>query len=148
MTLQAYALGMVPVEGIFYRFRGTLSFDPRDAQGCAVDLVAETASLTFADATVQASVLSPELLDAGAFPTLRYRGTCAGPAVRGELTLHGATHPLTLALKADGARIVASGTLDRTAWRITGRSFTVGRSVDIEVTAPLPAQYRGRFMPP
>ncbi len=137
-------MGMVPLEGTFYRFRGAIAFDPRDTGRCTADLTAETASLAFGSDTVQEEVLSATFLDAAAFPILAYRGACAGGAIRGALTLHGETHPLTLALKTDGGRLVASGTLDRTLWGITGRRFTVSSSVDIEVSAPLPARAPGR----
>lgn len=146
LTLRAYALGMMPMDGAFARFRGRIDFDPATPGRCRVDLVAESASLSFAEPGVREEVLSPSFLDAAAFPTLIYRGTCAVGGLQGDLALHGETHPLTLALRGDGGRLVATGTLDRTDWGINGRPLMVGASVRIQVSVMLSEAARA-FLP-
>lgn len=143
VMLRAYALGLMPIDGSFARFQGRIDFDPAQPSRCKVELVAETASLQFTDASMRAEVLSPSFLDAAAYPTLAYRGECAPRALQGQLTLHGQTHPFTLALTGDAAHLVATGTIDRTAWGITGRRFTVGASVRIQMSVSLPEATRG-----
>ncbi len=143
VTLRAYALGLMSIDGSFTRFRGRIDYDPAQPSRCTVELTADTASLQFSDASMREEVLSPSFLDAAAYPTLAYRGECAPRALQGQLTLHGQTHPFTLALTGDAAHLVATGTIDRTAWGITGRSFTVGASVRIQMSVSLPEATRG-----
>ncbi len=143
VTLRAYALGLMPIDGSFTQFRGRIDYDAAQQSRCKVELVADTASLQFSDASMRAEVLSPSFLDAAAYPTLAYRGECTARALQGQLTLHGQTHPFTLALTGDAAHLVATGTIDRTAWGITGRSFTVGSSVRIQMSVSLPEVARG-----
>ncbi len=142
VTLRAYALGVVPVDGAFSRFHGALDYDPAQPDRCGVELVIEAASLSFSDPATRDEVLSPAFLDAAAFPTLVFRGVCAPRALRGQLMLRGQTHPFELALTGDAGHLVATGTLDRTEWGMTQRGFTVGSSVRIQVTVSLPNEGR------
>jgi polyisoprenoid-binding protein YceI len=138
VTLRAYALGMMPVDGDFTRFRGAVSFDGNDPDRCTVELTIEAASLFMPQQSIRDDVVSPTFLDAAAFPTLVYRGDCAAGAVRGTLTMHGQTHPLELELERNRTGLVATGVIHRFEWGMTERPIMVGSTVRIRVSAPWP----------
>lgn len=146
--LRAYALGMLPIEGDFTRFRGTLRVEPATGAGelerCTVELTIEAASLFIADPQMRADVLSPTFLDAAAFPTLAYRGACASGGFRGLLTMHGQTHALELTIERDGTELVATGLVRRADWGMAERPFMVGPTVRIRVTTPWPPGWSAR----
>lgn len=139
VALRAYALGMMPVDGNFTRFRGAASFDAKDADRCTVELTVEAASLFMPQPSIRDDVVSPSFLDAAAFPTLVYRGSCAAGVVRGMLTMHGQTHPLELSLERNRIGLVATGVIHRFDWGMTERPIMVGSTVRIRVSAPWPA---------
>ncbi|MBO0712167.1 MAG: YceI family protein [Acetobacteraceae bacterium] len=130
--LRAYAIGLMPIDGAFSRFRGAITLG---GQGrCSVDLTVEVASLVGPRASVRDDIVSPEFLDAPTYPMLQYRGTCGDGLVQGELTLRGQTHPLRLTLKQEQQRLVATGDIRRAEWGMTARPFAVGSSVRIRVS--------------
>jgi len=139
VALRAYALGMMPVDGNFTRFHGTLRFDADAVDRCEVELTIEAASLFMSQQSIRDDVVSPSFLDAAAFPTLVYHGNCAAGAVRGMLTMHGQTHPLELELERSRTGLVATGMIHRFDWGMTERPIMVGSTVRIRVTAPWPA---------
>ena len=123
-------------------FRGTATFDPQRLGQSAVDLTFDAAALRVTGQgeppkdvpQVEATMVGPTCLDAGRFPTIRFVSksvTAAGPvgpdggdlALRGELTLHGVTRPLTLRVHLDvsGQTLAATGatTLKQTDFGIT-----------------------------
>lgn len=134
--LRAYAGGLMPIDGVFGRFQGAVTFDPRGQGSCAVDLTVEVASLAGPRASVRDDMVSAEFLDATTYPYLQYHGTCGGGMVRGELTLHGQTRPLQLTLATEQQRLVATGDIRRADWGMTARPFAVGSSVRIRVSTP------------
>ncbi len=134
---RAYAFGLVPIDGRFARFSGQLTFDPATPSQCRVEVRVEVASLEIGDAAMQADVLSPSLLDAAAFPTLAYSGACRGEVIDGTLTMHGATHPLSLSIKTTDGRYSAEAPMHRRDWGITGRPLLAGPTVRIRVSAPI-----------
>lgn len=138
VTLRAYALGMMPVDGNFTRFRGAVSLDGDHPDRCAVELTIDAASLFMSQQSIRDEVVSPTFLDAAAFPTLVYRGGCATGAVRGMLTMHGQTHPLELDLERNRTGLVATGVIHRFDWGMTERPIMVGATVRIRVSAPWP----------
>ncbi len=149
-------------------FRGTATFDPeRPAQSsqASVDLTFDAGTLRVtgqgeppADVPqVQAAMVGATCLDAGRFPTIRFVSTsvaaagAAGPnggdlALRGELTLHGITRPLTLRvhLEVSGQTLEATGTttLKQTDFGITPISKAGVVKVKDELT--LSWRIRGR----
>jgi polyisoprenoid-binding protein YceI len=137
--LRAYALGMMPVDGNFMHFHGALRFDADDMDRCQVELTIEATSLFMAQQSIRDEVVSPSFLDAAAFPTLVYLGSCATGTVRGMLTMHGQTHPLELSLERNRTGLVATGVIHRFEWGMTERPIMVGSTVRIRVSAPWPA---------
>jgi polyisoprenoid-binding protein YceI len=142
ITLRAYALGMMPIDGSVTRFQGRIDYDPAQPLRCKVEFRAESGSLAFDDASMRQEVLSPSFLDAAAFPSLDFVGACVPQAMQGQLAMHGQTHPITLKLAGEGDRLVATGTINRTAWGVTGRSFTVGPTIRIRMSVALPPATR------
>ena len=123
-------------------FRGTATFDPERLAESSVDLTFDAGALRVtgqgeppADVPqVQAAMVGATCLDAGRFPTIRFVSTsvaavgAAGPnggdlVLRGTLTLHGVTRPLTLRVHLDvtGQTLEATGatTLRQTDFGIT-----------------------------
>ena len=137
VSFRAYAMGIVPLDGAFGRFGGTLAVTGTAPPTCDIDVRVEVASLAMEDAGRTADVLSPDLLDAARYPLLAYRGACAGDQVVGTLTMHGQTHPLTLRLQHDGNSYTASGPVRRADWGIVGRPMTAGATVRIRFTTHL-----------
>ena len=133
---RAYAFGMVPIDGTFTRFQGQLGLDAGLPGACLVDVSIDTASLFIADRETRDDVISPAFLDAGAYPAMIYRGRCAEGGVRGELTLHGQTHPLLLNLAREDDRLIATGIIRRAEWGITARPILAGPTVRIRVSIP------------
>jgi polyisoprenoid-binding protein YceI len=137
IAFRAYAFGVVPTDGMFSRFSGTLTVDP-DAPGtCRVDVNVEVASLQMSNRSVRGEVLSAGLLDAADFPTLVYSGSCDPGGIDGALTLHGATHPLHLAIVNSPPRYSAEAAIHRRDWGITGRPLLCGPTVRIRVSTTI-----------
>lgn len=123
-------------------FRGTATFDPERPAQSSVDLTFDAGALRVtgqgeppADVPqVQAAMVGATCLDAGRFPTIRFvsKAVAAVGAVgpkggdlelRGVLTLHGVTRPLTVRVHLDvnGQLLEATGatTLQQTDFGIT-----------------------------
>ena len=70
-------------------------------------------------------------------------GQCAGATLTGELTLHGITHPLLLALARAGGQMMATGNLQRRDYAITGLPGLVGQRIRIRLRTALPPAIAG-----
>ncbi len=146
-------------------FRGTATFDPERLAQSSVDLTFDAGALRVTGQgeppedvpQVQAAMVGATCLDAGRFPTIRFVSTsvtaagAAGPnggdlALRGQLTLHGVTRPLTIRVHLDvtGQTLEATGTttLQQTAFGITPISKAGVVKVKDELT--LSWRIRGR----
>lgn len=137
VAFRAYALGVVPFDGTFSRFSGVLTIDPAAPDVCRVDVHVDVTSLHMADQAMRDDVLSPELLDAAAFPMLTYSGACDAGGIDGALTLHGKTRPLHLAIVNHPPRYLAEAALRRRDWGITGRPLLAGPTVRIRVSTTI-----------
>jgi polyisoprenoid-binding protein YceI len=143
--------------------RGTATFDPVRPLQASVDLTFDAGALRVLGQgeppedvpQVQAAMVGPTCLDAGRFPTVRFVSRsvtgAAGPnggdlALRGELTLHGVTRPLTIRVHLDvsGQTLEATGStmLQQTAFGITPISKAGVVKVKDELT--LSWRIRGR----
>lgn len=148
----------------FTDFTATLDFDPANPQAMAVTATIRTSSVEthYPDPALDfnATVTGPELLDAAQFPEITFTSTAirlTGPDsadVTGDLTLHGVTKHVTLAVTYNGgwgsmpmdpagARIgfSATGTLLRSDFGIAygipapGTEMGVSDQVEIELEA-------------
>ena len=138
VTFRAYAMGIVPLDGAFQRFHGSVAVAAIAPLACDIDVQVEVASLAMEDAERTSDVLSADLLDAARYPLLAYRGRCVGDTVVGALTMHGQTHPLTLRLNHERDAYTASAPVRRADWGVVGRPMTAGATVRIRFSTRLP----------
>ena len=138
IELRAYALGLLPLDGQFELFQGTLAVDPADARMCRIALQIAVASLSMPDPATARDMLSPALLDAARFPSMTFLGTCNGNGVAGTLQMHGVTRPVTLAVSRHGDIYRAEASLHRADWGVSGRPLAAGPNVRIRFEIRLP----------
>lgn len=123
-------LGLATVKGRATKVSGTITGGAEPA----IEGVVEASSLTTFDETRDGHLQSPDFLDAGRFPTLRFHSTrveAKGDAlvVAGELTIRGVTRPVVLEGRFSGRGsdpfgnerigIELQGTIDRTAFGVS-----------------------------
>jgi len=83
-------------------------------------------------AEVQKTMLGPSVLDTAQYPEIKFRSTKATPSgqsswnVTGDLTLHGQTHPVAVAVKKDSGTYSGSTKLKQTEFAITPVSVAGG----------------------
>lgn len=83
-------------------------------------------------AKVQATMEGPEVLDCKRFPEIRFQSTAVEKAgadqwtVRGTLSLHGQSRPVSVAVKKQGGRYVGSATLKQRDFGMTPVSVAGG----------------------
>lgn len=138
VSVRAYGLGVLPLDGNFTRFDGVVAYDPNDRGVCRVTLRVDVASLEMSDAALRNEVVGPDFMDAAQFPTLHFAGTCRPSSLGGVLAMHGVTRPLSLALAWDGDTVTAEGRVRRADWGMTARRFFGGSTVRITVRMTLP----------
>ena len=89
------------VKGEFGSLNGTIEFDPANPSATKVDCTIDVNSLYTRDAARDGHIKTPDILHAEAHPTVTFKSTSAsaagsGYAVKGNLTLRGATKEVTL----------------------------------------------------
>lgn len=102
-------LGVSKVRGAFTRFEVDVVVGDT-AETTSVTATIDVASLDTGNADRDAHVLSPDLLDVAARPTLGFRSTALRPAgdrwlVDGDLTLGDVTTPVTLTVELGGVEL-------------------------------------------
>lgn len=140
VAIRAYGMGLLPFDGTFAQFHGSLTYDPEDHSTCRVELTVQVASLAMSNTSVRENMVGPDFMDATHFPTLTYSGACQPSGLNGMLALRGVTRPFQLSLDWSPARVVAEGHLIRADWGMTAMPFVAGRTVRIQVSVPLAPQ--------
>lgn len=138
LRFRAYGLGMLPIDGGFTRFAGTLKLDSADPEFCAIDLRADAASLRMPSDSMTADALGPDLLDVARFPDFRVTGECQGGKLRATMLLHGVSRPLTLDVSAGTTTWTASGLMRRADWGMDARPLLAGPEVRVSLVAGIP----------
>ena len=138
ISYTVFALDLVPVTATFDRFHGAITEDPSRPGSCTIQVTIDVTSLHMDDPTRLHHALASDMLDAADFPTMRYEGACAPKSLVGNLTLHGVTHPLTLAMQRNGPQVNCAGTLVRRDYGILGMSGLVAADVRIRLNVHLP----------
>lgn len=102
--------------GHFGQFTTSVSFDPADLTGAKLDVVIPLASATTANADRDSTLQGADFFATSKFPQARYTATKfralgdGSYAADGELTLRGASHPVTLTFTfTDGAPALLEG---------------------------------------
>jgi len=144
LAFRAYGLGVVPIDGAFTRFAGTLQLDPGDPAMCAVDITAEAASLQMPEASMTRDALGDDLLDATRHPSFAYRGVCRSGRLHGMLLLHGVTRPLTMEVSIVNGRWAATGRMQRADWGMGAHPMLAGPEVRLQIVAAIPPGFPNR----
>jgi polyisoprenoid-binding protein YceI len=98
------------VKGRFTSFEGKISLAEKP-QDSSVEVTIDATSIDTHDSGRDGHLRSPDFLDVEKFPTLSFRSTALVPTgeglfdLEGELTLHGVTKPITIAVEQEGVVI-------------------------------------------
>lgn len=133
--------GLVTVRGSFRVTGGTVVVGDEPAVRVALD----PASFASGNKRRDRDVTGPRFLDAAAYPAMAYESTGVGVdgggwAVRGLLTVHGVTAPVTLRLvegrpTPGGCAFTATARVDRTAFGVDRVVGFIGRHLDVTIEA-------------
>jgi polyisoprenoid-binding protein YceI len=124
------------VKGQFQKVKGTVDLDEKDPSKSTVEVSIETASIDTREAKRDGHLKSPDFFDATKFPALTFKSTKIEKAgkgkfkITGDLTMHGITKPVVLAVEGPSAPmkdpfgrtvrgVMATGRLDRKDWEMT-----------------------------
>ena len=137
--------------GDFTGAQGSLTLDPAAPARDRLELTIPTGSVVTTNAKLDAELKAPDWFDAARYPTIRFVSTrvartAPGRAdVTGDLTFHGATHPVTLHVRFNGAGtnpldkhytagFDAEATLSRSAFGVTKYVPLVGDEVHLQLS--------------
>jgi polyisoprenoid-binding protein YceI len=107
------------VHGSIRGVSGVIQFDPADLSKSGVEATIDVSKVDTGVAQRDTHLKSPDFFDVAKFPTMTFKSTsiaktAGGFAVTGNLTLHGVTKPVVLALEAPGkAEPDAKGAIHR-----------------------------------
>ena len=92
------------VRGEFQKLEGTVSYDPANVEATSVDVKIDVASINTREERRDAHLKSADFFDAETYPHLtfvsrRARKSADGLALTGDLTIHGTTREVTLAVE-------------------------------------------------
>jgi len=133
-TVRVFKAGMFSAFGHEHEVRAPLSEGTvQEGEAARVELRVEARQLKVLDpgrpeqerAEVQQTMLSPKVLDSERFPEIRFRSTTVETKgaddwqVRGELMLHGQTHPLVMEVTRKEGRYRGTVALKQTDFGIT-----------------------------
>jgi polyisoprenoid-binding protein YceI len=138
-----FALGFIPIHAVFQKFSGGVDVAPGTRPGCHVNVTIAVASLLMDDPDRQRQALGPAMLNASAFPTMHFTGSCVPAGLEGALTLHGVTHSITLSLHQIADQLVCTGSINRGDYGVNGLPGLVGSRVLLRLTMRTPAGLRG-----
>ena len=90
------------VPGKFKTYEGTITLDPKDLTKTVVEVTIDTASIDTGNGDRDSHLQSSDFFDAAKFPKITFKSTSVSPqgatkaTLKGELTMHGVTKPVTL----------------------------------------------------
>ena len=92
------------VKGAFSGVKGTVLYDPDAPETGTVEAEVDASTINTLDPNRDTHLKTPEFLDTAQFPTITFKSTRIersgdGLKIDGELTLHGVTKPVTLAVE-------------------------------------------------
>jgi polyisoprenoid-binding protein YceI len=145
-------LGFTTWYGEFSNVSGNLNLDPKVPAKSTLEIHIPVASLSTSNTTVDGELKGDKWFDAAQFPEIVFKAdkvvaTGKGAAkVTGELTFHGVTKPVTLAVKFNGAGVnpldkkytagfEVSGTIKRSDFGVKTYVPLVGDDVDLIISA-------------
>ena len=148
------------VRGQFQKMTGTVNLNEADVTKSAIDITIDAASIDTREPKRDGHLRSPDFFDTEKFPTLTFKSTKIEKAgdgqysVTGDLTMHGVTHPVTLAVDGPSAPaknpwgmtvrgVSATGSLSRKDWGLTWNKaleaggVLVGDEIKLQIDAEL-----------
>jgi polyisoprenoid-binding protein YceI len=98
------------VNGEFQKVSGTVYMDPEKPENDKIEATIDTTTISTRDEKRDGHLKSPDFFDVAKFPELTFKSTGASMEngklmVHGDLTLHGVTKPVTLAVEGPSAEI-------------------------------------------
>lgn len=156
-SFEADHMGLSVWRGKLNKSRGTVLYDKAAGTG-TVEIVTELASIDFGLDALNAWARGKDFFDVKKHPRAVYKGTLQSPVngvptqLVGELTMHGVTRPLTLAvhslkciphplLKRDYCGADASGSFNRDDFGLSaGKDYGFKMNVDLRVQVEAIAQ--------
>jgi polyisoprenoid-binding protein YceI len=150
------------VRGRFGKLAGNVEFDPEKPEQASIDATIDATSIDTRDEKRDAHLRSPDFFDTEKFPELKFRSKKVsrsddGLTVVGDLTMHGVTKEITLAVEGPTApqkdpwgntRVGASATakLNRKDWglhwnaTLEAGGVLVGDQVKLQLEVSLVAE--------
>lgn len=145
-------LGFSKLVGRFDRFDATLDFDPQAPEAARLVVTVDPASIDLGLPAFEQDLRGPSWLDVERHPEARFESqgiAITGPdtgTVTGDLTLHGVTAPVTLAVTFNGGGssllsgaytlgFAARGSVSRGAFGLGALAPAIGDEVDLEIHA-------------
>jgi polyisoprenoid-binding protein YceI len=148
------------VKGTFDKVGGTVSLDDKDITKSKVEVNIDPASIDTREPKRDTHLKSPDFFDVAKFPTLTFKSTKVVKAgknklkVTGDLTMHGVTKPITLAVDGPSAEtktpfgttvraVSLTGKLDRKDWGLNWNKaleaggVLVSDEVQLDISAEL-----------
>ena len=124
------------VKGQFAKVSGTINLDDKNPTKSTVELTIDPATIDTHEPKRDGHLKSPDFFDVGKYPTITFKSTKIEKAgkgkfkVTGDLTMHGVTKPVTLAVDGPAPAIKnmmggmssgvsASGKINRKDWGLT-----------------------------
>jgi polyisoprenoid-binding protein YceI len=100
-------LSVSTVHGSFHAVSGAIKLDAANLTKSSVEATIDVTSVDTGLAARDTHLKSPEFFDAAKFPTMTFKSTsvaktATGYAITGDLTMHGVTRQVVLALEAPG----------------------------------------------
>ena len=151
VTWRVNHMNFTLLQGQFAASGGSLTLDPRNPAATQLEVDFQLDQLSSSSPHLTEHMKSKEIMEAATYPTARFvstsvawQGTSA--TVTGNLTLHGATKPVTLHATLVGAGvnphggkqylgIHATGSIRRTDFGITYAVPMVSDNVDLDINA-------------
>jgi polyisoprenoid-binding protein YceI len=118
-------LGLANSYGRFNNPAGTLVIDSDDPSKCSLEFVVQTDKIDSGVEKRDTHLKSPVFFDAKKFPTISFKSTAVSKAgddkfeVKGDLTLHGVTRPISFVLEKIGEGAGMKPGEVRSGWETT-----------------------------
>jgi polyisoprenoid-binding protein YceI len=112
VEFQVKHLGIATVKGQFQQFEGTVEVGPEGARAYGT---VQTASVDTGEPQRDDHLRSADFFESDTYPTIDFRSTAIRSTgegeleIDGELTIHGVTHPITLAAEIEGTETDMQG---------------------------------------
>lgn len=151
LTVRVFKAGVLSAFGHEHTIAAPITSGTVDSDARRVEVRVAAGALRVRDGKIsdkdrdeiQKHMLGPEVLDAGRYAEIVFRSTAAEPAganawsLRGNLTLHGQTRPVTVEVSQKGGRYVGESRFKQTEFgirpiRVAGGGIRVKDEVEIQ----------------